>query len=166
MAKPDQTRSSTSSLLIDALAKPGPSVEIQRVDFDKVGLRENSGLYAVILDNVLTAEECKLLVEAAESTCGEWEPAMINVGMGRQRLILDSRNCGRILWDDRGVVEKIWDRCKEHVPEIGMLRDMPLVTGNGPVKRKEAWKMSRLNERMRFLKYGSGQYFRRKQSLL
>jgi hypothetical protein len=37
----------------------------------------------------------------------------------------------------------------------------PEVTGSGPVKRREVWKMTRLNERMRFLKYTKGEYFKR-----
>ncbi|KAL8680369.1 MAG: hypothetical protein Q9224_006947, partial [Gallowayella concinna] len=88
--------------------------------------------------------------------------ALINVGNGRQMLVQDARDCGRIIWDDRDVVAKIWNRVKDCVPEIALLRGMAHVTGNGPAKRNETWFMSRLNERMRFLKYTSGQYFRRK----
>ena len=162
---PDPTLASPTLLPPNFLSAPGPPVSVQRIDFSKTSLPEYHDLYAVILDNVLTASECQLLVRAAEqSTKHGWEPAMVNVGMGMQKLILDSRNCGRIIWDDREVVGKIWDRCKEHVPEIETLNDMPHVTGNGPVKRREVLRLSRLNERMRFLKYGSGQYFRRESS--
>ena len=34
----------------------------------------------------------------------------------------------------------------------------------GPTKRKEVWKVTRLNERLRFLKYVGGEYFRRELS--
>ena len=43
-----------------------------------------------------------------------------------------------------------------------MLKYMPHVTGFGPAKRNETLRMTRLNERMRFLKYTNGQYFRRR----
>ncbi len=89
---------------------------------------------------------------------------MVNVGGGLQRLISDVRDCGRIIWDDHTVVEKIWSRIKDSVPEIEFLENVARVTGNGPVKRGEKYQMSRLNERMRFLKYGPGQYFRREHT--
>jgi hypothetical protein len=41
--------------------------------------------------------------------------------------------------------------------EIKRLENMPHVTGNA---RKGAWRMTRLNERMRFLKYVGGEYFK------
>ena len=90
---------------------------------------------------------------------------MVNVGGGRQKLIADVRDCGRIIWDDRDIVARIWNRVKSAVPKIEILENQPKITGYGPTKRKETWKMLRLNERMRFLKYGKGQYFRRKQGL-
>ena len=162
---PDTTLASRTLLPPNFLSAPWPPVTVHRIDFSKTSLAEYHDLYAVILDNVLTASECQVLVQAAEKTTERgWEPAMVNVGLGRQKLILDSRNCGRIIWDDREIVGKIWDRCREHVPEIETLKDMPKVTGNGPVKRREVWRLTRLNERMRFLKYGSGQYFRGESS--
>ena len=85
------------------------------------------------------------------------------MGGGAQALITDARDCGRIIWDDIDIVERIWSRVKASVPEIEYLKNMAGVTGYGPVKRKETWKMTRLNERMRFLKYGEGQYFKRKR---
>lgn len=77
----------------------------------------------------------------------------------------DSRDCGRIIWDDKDVVERIWSRVKGSVPEIEHLKGKARVTGNAAVMRGETWKMTRLNERMRFLKYSEGQYFRRKYYL-
>ncbi|KAL8695228.1 MAG: hypothetical protein Q9218_000266 [Villophora microphyllina] len=145
----------------DFLSKPAPNIHLQKIDFTNTSLPQYNGLYAVVLDNVVTKAECDDLVQAAEARMnGEWEQAMINVGGGRQKLITDARDCGRIIWDDKEIVAKLWDRVKEQVPEILSLRDNAHVTGNGPVKRGETWGFSRLNERMRFLKYTEGQYFR------
>ncbi|MCJ1236202.1 hypothetical protein MMC14_004180 [Varicellaria rhodocarpa] len=142
----------TPDALADFLSGPGPKVKVERVDFAKTDLPELSKLYAIILDDVLTAAECTQLIEAAEATSGGvWEPAMVNTGNYRQELRVDQRDCGRIIWDDRQI---------QHVPEIECLKAVPLITGNGPTKRQETWQFSRLNERMRFLKYGAGQYFR------
>ena len=151
------------TLPLDFLSKPAPNIHIDRIDFSKTRLPEYKGLYAVVLDNALTEVECNDLVRAAEAqTGGEWQQAMINVGMGQQKLITDARDCGRIIWDDRDIVAKIWNRVKDCVPEIHFLKGMAHVTGNGPVRRGEILAMTRLNERMRFLKYTQGQYFRSK----
>ena len=153
------------TLPADFLSCPGPKVTVEKIDFTKNNLPAYADLYAVVLDNVFSADECNQLVRAAEArTNGEWEKAMVNIGNYQQRLILDIRDCGRIIWDDRDLVEKLWNRVKNYVPEIQSLKGVPLITGNGPAKRQEVWQMSRLNERMRFLKYGPGQYFQRENS--
>ena len=152
----------TFKIPYDFLTGPSPKIEKSEVDFRYTELPEYEGRYAIILDNVFTKSECDTLVQAAETQSnGAWEQAMINVGGGRQALITESRDCGRIIWDDKDVVERIWSRVKDSVQEIEHLKSMPRVTGNRPVLRGETWKMTRLNERMRFLKYGEGQYFKR-----
>ena len=147
----------------DFLTTPAPNITVSRIDFTKTELPEYDGLYAVILDSVLSPAECETFIKAAEATTEEgWERAQINIGGGRQMLITDSRNCGRIIWDSREVVAKIWKRI-EHVPEVQeivRLQGVPHVFGNGPSKRGEVWKFTRPNERMRFLKYVGGEYFR------
>lgn len=150
----------------DFLSGPGPQVQKSDVDFRYTELPEYEGRYATVLDNVFTKDECDTLVRAAEAQSnGTWEQAMINIGGGAQTLMTDTRDCGRIIWDDTEVVERIWSRVKNLVPEIESLKGMARVTGNGPAMRGETWKMTRLNERMRFLKYGAGQYFKRKSYL-
>lgn len=85
---------------------------------------------------------------------------MVNTGGGTQRLYEDTRKCGRIIWDDRDIVARIWNRVADSVSDIHELRDRPDITGIGPAKRHETWKVTRLNERMRFLKYVGGEYFK------
>ena len=144
------------------LSGRGPEITVQRIDFTETTLPELNGLYAAVLDNVLSASECARFVEAAEATSnGIWEQAQVNVGMNQQVLMKHVRDCGRIIWDDEEIVARLWNRVKGYVPEIETLKNMPYVTGMGPTRRKEVWKAVGLNERMRFLKYGAGQYFRR-----
>lgn len=134
----------------------------KNIDFKSTDLPGYDGLYATVLDNCFTAAECNALISMAEAqTNGVWEQAMINVGGGRQELRTDSRDCGRIIWDDEEIVQSIWNRIQDQLPEIQSLSNVPKITGYGPTKRNETWRMARLNERMRFLKYGAGQYFRR-----
>lgn len=147
----------------DFLQHPAPNIKVSRVDFEAANLPVYKGLYAVILDDVLSRHECRNLIKAAEaSTTKGWERAMVNVGGGRQRMIEDVRNCGRIIWDSHDVVSRIWKRI-EHIPEvqeIARLENVPKIFGNGPTKWNEVWKFTRPNERMRFLKYVGGEYFR------
>ncbi|KAL8824939.1 MAG: hypothetical protein Q9170_007994 [Blastenia crenularia] len=152
---------SSFTLPREFLAKPAPNVQVRKIDFTKTPLPAYKGRYAVVLDEVLTKAECDDLIRAAEArTNGKWEQAMINVGMGQQKLMTDARDCGRIIWDDKEIVAKIWNRVEGCVLEILTLKDMAHVTGNGPARRGETLVMTRLNERMRFLKYTKGQYFR------
>lgn len=145
------------------LTNPSPTLSAQRIDFSKTSIPAYDGLYAVVLDNVLSPEECEQLLKCAEaSTDNGWEPAKVNVGGGRQALITEARDCDRIIWDSEDVVGRVWRRIA-HIPEVReimLLEDVPKIFGNGPSSRGEVWKFTRPNERMRFLKYREGQYFR------
>ena len=162
------------AITMDSLSLPpdflsGPALNLQKtnIDWKKTDLPEYDGLYAAVLDGVFTKEECDLLVHAAEATAdGKWEQAMVNIGNGQQTLATETRDCGRIIWDDGEIAARLWARCKDHMKEIESLYAMPQVTGKGPFKRQETWRMTRPNERMRFLKYGKDQYFRRKSMTL
>jgi len=147
----------------DLLTGPSPpNCTAEPVDFTKGGLKEYSNCYATIIHNLLSSEECNAFLQAAEfTTNGEWELAMVNVGGGRQQLDTDTRNCGRIILDDFVLAKRLQDRIIPHLPaEIITLKEVAHITGKGPAKRKEIWQLSRLNERLRFLKYTSGMYFR------
>lgn len=157
-----ETEGETICLPGDFLLSPRDIVK-KDIEWHKTSVPEYEGRYATILDNAFTPTECKILLRLAELTTeGKWEQAMVNVGYGEQALMPETRDCGRIILDDRNIAERIWNRVKDSVPEIQYLIGMPHVTGQGPAKRKEIWKASRANERMRFLKYGPGQYFRGK----
>jgi len=145
------------------LEGPAPPTCISKpIDFTQAGLPEYAESFAISIENLVTPEECKALLAFAESSAeGKWEQAMVNVGGGRQKMVLDTRNCGRIILDDVKIASRIQARIMPHLPkEIVTLTGKPRITGNGPVKRHETWRLTRLNERLRFLKYTSGMYFR------
>ncbi|KAJ9655987.1 hypothetical protein H2198_005240 [Neophaeococcomyces mojaviensis] len=142
--------------------KPPSTCRAETIDFEQVGLTHYKGKFAVLIHDLLSAEECKELLEAAEEASGfKWEGAMVNVGNGRQEMMTDVRLCDRILWDASQLVDVLGARIKPFLPEnVVTLKDCAGITGAGPVKRKETYQMTRLNERLRFLKYGRGMYFR------
>lgn len=157
------TNAKAPKRLLHALAsKPPETCRSETLDFEKIGLPEYQGKFATLIHDLLTPAECQQLLEAAEEAAGhQWEGAMVNIGAGRQELRTDVRLCGRILWDTPEIVDVLLERIKSHLPSnIKVLENSAGITGNGPVKRKEIWEMARLNERLRFLKYTKGMYFR------
>jgi hypothetical protein len=125
---------------------PDAKATVERINFAP-DIPEYEGLYAVVLDSVFTPAECNALVRVAEASSAgpsgvpEWQPAMINVGGGRQSYEPDARDCGRILWDDRAVVEAILNRVRTFVPELEFLdvNSWGRVTGGKPC----SWQMTR-----------------------
>lgn len=162
-------------------AKP---VTISPVDFASSPLPEYNGLFAVVLENVLSPSECQALIDLAESSVdvtrmnstgdhSPWMPAMVNVGNGFEVLESRYRNSDRIVWDQQEVVDRIWRRCMQGEAAEVLRKRLDLIDGDeqlGAFRRrgpkwtveKQRWEFRRLNQRMRFLKYGAGQFFGRK----
>lgn len=142
-------------------AKPPSSCYAEPVNFAKAGLTEYQDSFALLVHNLLSPQECaELLRGATVAHDNKWEQALVNIGGGKQQLMTDIRSCDRIMWDEFDVVDKLLARIKPHLPpNILSVKDASHITGWGPVKRKEVWQLSRLNERMRILRYGPGMYF-------
>ncbi|KAH1411663.1 hypothetical protein KXV95_008461 [Aspergillus fumigatus] len=107
---------------------------------------------AVAIDNLRTEEEeCKQLLRIADASTVEdtsgtprWDRAMINTGGAGQILATDQRKCESVIVD---------------TPEKkGLITSTMLVPGLGG--RGKACRLSRLNEKLRFLGYVGGEYFR------
>jgi hypothetical protein len=155
------------------------TIKVNQIDWSKTMLPEYKNCYAVILDNVLNEEECNQLLHMAECSAGGhlgdesvpdhgWRPAMVNAGRNYEFLDTRYRNSDRIIWDNQEVMKRIWKRIlqgkgmkeyfsvlegKKYQEVLGMKAakwgDRWLISENGP------------NERLRFLKYGPGQFFKR-----
>lgn len=159
------TAAATQSLL-RLLSRKAPSAcRSEIINFSKVGLSEYEGRFATLIHDLLSPKECADLLESAQVTQDHhWEGAMVNIGLGQQRMMTDIRLCERILWDTAGVADLLLQRIKPYLPDnIVNLENSPAITGKGPAKREETWSITGLNERLRFLKYTSGMYFREHQ---
>ncbi|RAL16009.1 uncharacterized protein BO97DRAFT_403187 [Aspergillus homomorphus CBS 101889] len=155
-------------------AQPPANAQCHRIDFTRSDppLPEYKDLRAVVIDNALTKEECDELLRLAEastvpphkdrSAAAEptWERAMINLGNGKQALAVDTRNCGRIIYDAPALADKLLARLRPFLQELGLevIDRQPRVTGLAG--RNAVYRLTRLNERLRFLKYEGGEYFR------
>lgn len=156
---------------------PNPaSIKVEKVDFANSDLPQYKRLYAVVLDNVLSQEECDQLIHLAERSAGGhgvkklvdngWVPAMVNAGAGKEFFAPEYRNSDRIIWDNTVLVQRIWNRIaqgkgiKEYLSALDGEEYNPVMGA----RRGERWVVTKqgMNERMRFLKYGAGQFFRSK----
>lgn len=176
---PEPTKPSKAPVRVDYTSNPieipsdfltsPPSLPItsRPVPFAASGLPEYANKKAVILDNVLSPDECAQLLALAESSVPRadgapaWKPAMVSIAPGWEAPAPGYRESDRIIWDRQDVVDRVWDRC---ILAEGLKELLAVV----PYKAYRAddsdgqWEFRRLNERMRFLKYSPGQYFKRK----
>ncbi|KAI8174478.1 hypothetical protein K4K51_008774 [Colletotrichum sp. SAR 10_75] len=150
----------------DFLAAPppdAPPVTLTRIDWSKTPLPENEGRYAVVLDNVLTRAECAQLLALAEASAvtadKPWQPALVSMAQGWEILEPEYRNSDRIIWDEQEVVDRLWARC---ALAEGLREELAAFEGVARPDRgfETDWVFDRFNKRMRFLKYGKGQFFR------
>lgn len=158
---------------------PDPStIKVCRVDFKNSPLNEYRNLYAVVIDDVLSQKECDELIRMAEMSVGAhreeegpenngWRPAMVNAGRNHEVLALHYRNSDRIIWDNHEIVKRIFQRIlqgegmKEYLSILDGKEYVPVV-GDSAGYMGETWVITEQgpNERMRFLKYGPGQFFK------
>lgn len=123
---------------------------------------------AVAIDNLRTEEEeCKQLLRIAEASTVEdtsgtprWDRAMINTGGAGQILATDQRKCESVIVDTPELADKLLARLMPFMKKEGVdhIHNQPLVPGLGG--RGKACRLSRLNEKLRFLGYVGGEYFR------
>ncbi|RAL06000.1 uncharacterized protein BO80DRAFT_431119 [Aspergillus ibericus CBS 121593] len=150
---------------------PPPTAHLHPIDFEHSSppLPEYKNLCAAIIDNAFTETECAQLIHLAErSTIPPstptanpiWDRALINIGNGKQALATDTRNCGRIIYDDSLIAERILTRILPFLQQLGIekIDNQPRVTGLAG--RNKTFELTRLNERLRFLRYEGGEYFR------
>ena len=162
----------SSELSPDFLAPEAPpNATLRILDFEKTTppIPAYKGHFAAVIDNLFTECECNEIIRlASESTrsasCpeGQWARAMVNAGGGKETMAVDTRNCGRILWDSSTVAERLMARMRPFFEEGGIaeIANRPVVTMLGPARRGEVFRLSGLNERLRVLRYEGGDYFR------
>ncbi|KAK2462161.1 hypothetical protein APHAL10511_005820 [Amanita phalloides] len=132
--------------------------------------------YVKIVDHVFTPEECRALVRFAETGIfdlddhterpqGEnaWEQAAVHFGMQEHQKLVDTsyRNSERILKFDEAVAKWVYERVKPYVgelDEIGPGSEWERVVGRAD--SQEMWRLVGVNERLSFLRYGPGHFFK------
>ena len=151
--------------------KDPPSLDrvyVQCIDFKSVGLPEYRDTYAIVIDNLFTEEDCRKLFSITagsfDNFSGNWVEAEIDAGGGKQYLDTTFRKSSRIMVDDHSTASWIFEKLHPY------LRDIQHCTFDGLQFRpstekpksedKLTAKLLRLNERLRFLKYEPGSFFK------
>ena len=107
------------------------------------GITNTGEYFALVIDDFMTKAECDELIQLTESV--GYDQALVNVGGGRQKLMQDVRNSSRCIIDDERVAEMFYQQTKDYIPENFL---------------NEKWTKISINERLRFLRYQKGGYFK------
>lgn len=115
---------------------------ITRIDLELPNAAEcaRQGAFAFVLKGVLSRQECENWIDSSERR--GYSVALINAGRDRQILDTDTRNSARNIFDCSDTARMIFQRLRTHIPATLLGR-----------------RCTGLNERLRFLRYGPGQYF-------
>jgi hypothetical protein len=158
------------------LQEPPPNATIHPLDFTKTTppIPAYKNHFAAVIDNFMTPAECtQLLSLASESSHSPtptsssnpaeptWQRALVNAGSGTE-VASSMRKSGRYIWDSPELASRLFSRLTPFLTSFGLHRieNQPLITGLGPAKRGEVFVVAGLNERIRFLRYEGGDYFR------
>ncbi|KAJ6608292.1 hypothetical protein B0H10DRAFT_2068323 [Mycena sp. CBHHK59/15] len=126
-----------------------------RVDFAAAGLPEYNGCYAIILDSLFSKSELSNCLAQAEAF-SPWEVAQVNAG-AHAYTDPSYRNGQRIIYDSFELSEEIFKKVRPHLSDIEEIEETVYVSGQKAVQK---WRVVRLNERLRFLRYPEGGFFR------
>lgn len=152
-----------------------PNAKSNIIDFTstKPAIPKYKDHFAAVIDNFMTEAECNELLSYAEQSATKtsisngnatkadpWERAMINVGGGRQAMAADYRNCGRIIYDAPELADRIFARLMPFFRQWNMVTLENRYGVTGLAGRRYVYQVRRLNERLRFLKYAGGEFFR------
>ncbi|KAJ7053297.1 hypothetical protein C8F01DRAFT_1032167 [Mycena amicta] len=144
-----------SRVLPQTQSKPN-FVSAGHVDFEAAGLSEYNGCYAVVLDSLFTEAELSAFLAEAEASA-PWDVAQVNAGV-HAYTNTSYRNGQRIIYDSMDLSERIFAKIRPHLKDIEEI-DQPTYL-SGATKAVQKWRMVRLNERLRFLRYPLGGFFR------
>ncbi|KIO31410.1 hypothetical protein M407DRAFT_219775 [Tulasnella calospora MUT 4182] len=173
----DPLRSTTVFRFPDPPTAPSPTepnpVVVHKVDWEELGFSENKGRVALIIDNAFTLKDCQKLLKAAEDSA-PWSVAAVHRGPGDTKGVVaeNYRRSSRILLDNVELADFILSKLKPHMPEEAVdapkskywqFKRVDSKDNLDKLKKKaestDRVQLTRLNERLRYLKYVEGDFF-------
>ncbi|KAJ7129113.1 hypothetical protein C8R46DRAFT_1016908 [Mycena filopes] len=125
------------------------------VNFAAVGLPEYDGCYAIVLDDLFTRPTLSSILDQAQTL--PWDVAKVNSGT-EAYTVPSYRNGQRIIYDSFELSAQIFDKIRPHLNAIEEIEEETYLPDGRPAVQK--WRMVRMNERLRFLRYHIGGFFR------
>ncbi|CUA73300.1 hypothetical protein RSOLAG22IIIB_05248 [Rhizoctonia solani] len=128
-----------------------PPIVAHRLDFVQLGLPEYKHKFAMVIDNVLTPDDCARYLAKVQSQKA-WEPAGVGASVTAKTVDASYRHSSRILFDDEALADEMFQKLRPYLDEIAYL-GLTQPSVHPPVR------LVGLNPRLRFLKYEPGQFF-------
>ncbi|KAJ7603569.1 hypothetical protein FB45DRAFT_960171 [Roridomyces roridus] len=132
-----------------------------RIDFAAAGLPEYTNCYATVLDSLFSKQELSAILAAGEaSSPSGWQIAQLNNDAGSAYAVTDTshRKGQRIMYDSVDLSEHIFERIRPHLGDIEEVEEAVYFEDQKAVQK---WRMVRMNERLRFLRYPKGGFFKK-----
>jgi hypothetical protein len=126
------------------------------IDFVAAGLPEYKDCYAIVIDSLFSKPELSAILAEAEAS-SPWEVAKINAGT-QAYTNTSYRNGHRIIYDSSELSEEIFKKVRPHLSDIEEIEETAYIDCQKAIQK---WKMVRLNERLRLLRYSEGGFFRK-----
>jgi len=141
-------------------------ISTHKIDFESLGIPEYKHRHAIVIDHLFTPEDCQNLYSLtggsmSDSFSGNWEVAQVDAGNDKKFIDSSYRNSGRMLIDTPETAEWILARIKPYLEEITLLRDTSRHFVPISEEKTARARLVCLNERLRFLKYIPGNFFKR-----
>jgi len=161
-------RLAEESVILDSDSDSDSDSDPEDADYDDDGDYNPEGKRKGGNQNQNQKNKKKEKMESEKQKQSPWQPALVNIGHGMEAFDKLYRNSDRIIWDNQTVMDRLWARCAraEGLREALAVVDDELPQGSRRVGRQGVrkgmrWEFARFNHRGRYLRYTSGQYFRR-----
>lgn len=118
--------------------------------------KDDSHKFCITIKNVFTKSECLELIKLSEKQ--KYGPAYVRTKNGGQMLNLEGRNNSRVMIDSKEIANYLFIKCKNYIPKLWP----PKTYDNqfNKINDNEKSKLIEFNERLRFLRYNNGEYFK------
>ncbi|KAF8193279.1 hypothetical protein K438DRAFT_1674835 [Mycena galopus ATCC 62051] len=127
------------------------------VDFTALGLPVYADCYAIVVDDLYSRPTLSAILGEAERQ--PWKIAQINGAGTAVYTMPDYRNGDRIIHDSFPLSEQIFAKLRPHLSAIEEIEEQEYDHAAVRVLTQK-WRMVRLNERLRFLRYPKGGFFK------
>ncbi|KAJ6479148.1 hypothetical protein C8R45DRAFT_872956 [Mycena sanguinolenta] len=146
----------SDSVFADRGSRPVPA---GLIDFEAAGLPEYAHCYAMVIDSCFPSAELTSILSKAERQ--PWQVAQINSGT-TAFTNTSYRNSQRIIHDSFKLSAQIFDKIRPHLSAIEEIEEPVscyLRHSGRHIQAVQKWRMVRMNERLRFLRYPKGGFF-------